>query len=433
MMTTRHSRRRTLALVAGVGSAALLLAGCAGGGGGGGSSSPDEFSLLTNSENAELPAIFTALSEDACATENEALPFTSDSVPQTNLDQRLQLLAGQNALPVVYSAGNAPALTKTLDDSGNVLDFESTLTELDAIENIEPAAISTIEALYGGFKVLPFEYNIEGIWYNKTIFADNGVEVPETWDDLVAAAGTFNDAGVTPFSASGEQGWPITRLLGNYIFRTLGPDALQKVTDGDAKLTDPEYVEAAQAVADLGAEGYFGQGVGSIDYDTATNQFLNGSAAMFYMGSWALSDFNDAERNQVGLDNIGFMPFPNVEGGEGDSSQIAANVGLPATFNAKSYDSKVGDWLSCIADNYGSEALTSQGRVSGFKVNTPVDDLPALTQEVQERIATTEQAVLWFEALFSTKATTTSQTNAAQLVTGDITAEEFMELVQNDL
>ena len=409
-----------------------MLTGC-GAGGGGASSSPKEFSLLTNSENAELPAIFASLSEDQCTAENKALPFTSDSVPQTNLDQRLQLLAGQNGLPVVYSAGNAPALTKTLDEAGNVVDFDKTLTDLNVIDNIEPAAISTIEALYGGFKVLPFEYNIEGIWYNKKIFADNGVEAPETWDDLVTASDTFTDAGVTAFSASGEQGWPITRLIGNYIFRTLGPDALKKVADGDAKLTDPEYVEAAQAVADLGASGDFGEGVGSIDYDTATNQFLNGSAAMFYMGSWALSDFGDTERNQIGIDNIGFMPFPNVEGGKGDSSQIGANVGLPATFNAKSYDSKVGDWLTCISENYGSEALSTQGRVSGFKVNTPVENVPALTQEVQDRIATTDEAVLWFEALFSTKATTTSQTNAAQLVTGNITAEEFMKLVQTDL
>ena len=431
-MSIRHSKRRTLSLVAGVGAAALLVTGCSAGGGAA-SSTPTEFSLLTNSENGELPSILTSLSENQCATENSALPFTADSVPQTNLDQRLQLLAGQNGLPVAYSAGNAPALTQTLDEAGNVLDFDETLTELNQLDNIEPAAISTIEALYGGFKVLPFEYNIEGIWYNKSLFADNDVTAPETWDDLVSAASTFNDAGVTPFSASGEQGWPITRLIGNYIFRTLGPDALKKVADGDAKLTDPEYVAAAQAVADLGASGDFGQGVGSIDYDTAANQFMNGSAAMFYMGSWTLSDFSDTDRNQIGIDNIGFMPFPNVTGGEGDSSQIAANVGLPVTFNAKTYDANVGDWLSCIAGNYGSEALSTEGRVSGFKVNTPVENVPALTQEVQDRIASTDEAVLWFEALFSTKATTTSQTNAAQLVTGNITAEEFMELVQNDL
>ncbi|AWB87346.1 ABC transporter substrate-binding protein [Mycetocola zhujimingii] len=432
MITLTTRSRRMLAVTAGAGIAALVLSGC-GGGGGGASSSPDKFGVLINAENTEIPDVLAVLADKQCSTENETLPIDFESVPQTNLDQRLQLLAGQNALPVLFSAGNAPALTKTLAESGNVLDFEKALTDLDALDNIEPAAISTIESLYGGFNALPFEYNVEGIWYNKQLFADNGVTAPETWDDLVSAAETFNAAGLTPFSASGDQGWPITRLIGNYIFRTLGPDALQKVADGDAKLTDPEYVEAAQAIADLGAAGYFGQGVGSIDADTAANQFMNGSAAMYYMGSWTLSDFADAERNQIGEENIGFMPFPSVEGGEGDSSQLAANVGLPATFNAKSYDENVGSWLSCISENYGSTALADKQRVSGFKLNTPVEDVPPLTAEVQERISATDETVLWFEALFSTKATTTSQTNAAQLVTGDISAEEFMSLVQNDL
>ncbi|GGE92350.1 extracellular solute-binding protein [Mycetocola zhadangensis] len=432
MTITTTRSRRLLAAAAGAGITALVLTGC-GGGGGGASSTPKEFSVLTNAENTEIPDVLSTLSDDQCSAENKTLPLDLETVPQTNLDQRLQLLAGQNALPVMFSAGNAPALTKTLADSGNVLDFEKALTDLDAIDNIEPAAISTIESLYGGFNALPFEYNIEGIWYNKLLFADNGVTVPETWDELVTAAETFNAAGLTAFSASGDQGWPITRLIGNYIFRTLGPDALQKVADGDAKLTDPEYVEAAQAIADLGAAGFFGKGVGSIDADTAANQFMNGSAAMYYMGSWTLSDFADAERNQIGEENIGFMPFPSVEGGKGDSSQLAANVGLPATFNAKSYDDNVGAWLDCISENYGSTALSEKQRVSGFKLNTPVADIPPLTAEVQERIGATDETVLWFEALFTTKATTTSQTNAAQLVTGDLSAEEFMSLVQNDL
>src|SRR3712207_8957938 len=46
----------------------------------------------------------------------------------------------------------------------------------------------------------------------------------------------------------------------------------------DAKLTDPDYVAAADAVAKLGQDGYFGEGVGSIDYDTAINTFMSGDA-----------------------------------------------------------------------------------------------------------------------------------------------------------
>ncbi|MCW2163302.1 carbohydrate ABC transporter substrate-binding protein, CUT1 family [Microbacterium hydrothermale] len=429
-MSTALTRPRRMVAITSLGAAGLLaLTACTGGGG---SASATSFSFLVNQENTTIPELLTSLSTDQCKAENDAQPLQIETVPQTQLDQKLQLLAGQNALPVQYAAGNAPALTKELAQGGQVLDLEKTLTDLGVIDQIEPAAISTIEQLYGGFNVLPYQYNIEGVWYNKQLLADNGIDVPSTWDDLSAGAAKLHAAGIQPFSASGEQGWPITRLISGYIFRDLGPDALQKVADGDAKLTDPEYVAAAQAIADLGADGYFGQGVGSIDYDTAFNTFLTGKAAFFYMGSWALANFADESANQIGSDNIGFMPFPDVAGGAGDSSQTPANVGLPMAMSAKAYNDDTGKWLTCIANNYGAQSLSAADTISGFKVNgdVQVDDLTAL---VQDRIASTQESVLWFEALFNAKATETSQKNAAQLVTGAISAQDFMGLVQADL
>lgn len=407
---------------------AVALTACSGGASDGAS----EFGFLVNSENTVIPETLTLLSEGECSAQNEVMPLTIETVPQTQLDQKLQLLAGQDALPAQYAAGNAPALTKELVAGGQVLDLEEALSELGVLDQIEPAAISTIEALYGGFNVLPYQYNIEGIWYNEQIFTDNNIAVPTTWDELVDAATTLQAAGVQPFSASGEQGWPITRLISGYIFRDLGADALQKVADGEAKLTDPEYVAAADAVAELGTAGFFGQGVGSIDYDTAFNTFLTGNAAMFYMGSWALSDFAEEGRNQIGADNIGFMQFPDVAGGVGSADQTPANVGLPMAFSAKAYDENVGEWLGCIAENYGAASLSELNTISGFKVNGDVET-DELTQLIQDQIASTDQSVLWFEALFNSKATETSQRNAAQLMTGAISGEQFMSLVQTDL
>jgi raffinose/stachyose/melibiose transport system substrate-binding protein len=435
-----QGRRRGRAVwpaLAGAGVAALAVTACSSGTDGqAGGEAVKEFSYLTNVENTTIRTALESLAGGECADAQKGLPLKVETVPQTQLDQRLQLLAGQNALPVQYAAGNAPSLTVTLDKSGNVLDFEKALTDLGLLDQVEPAAISTIKSLYGGkFNVLPYEYNIEGIWYNKKLFADNGIAVPGTWDELVAAAGKLKAAGVTPFSASGEQGWPLTRLISSYLQRDVGPDALQKVQDGSAKLTDPAYVKAAQAVADLGAKGYFGEGVGSIDYDTANAQFLTGKAGMLYMGSWVLADINDPAKTTIGKENIGFMPFPAVAGGKGSVDQLTANVGLPMTMNAKLYDGKdgkVGAWLGCIAENYATTALKDQGSISGFKTTTEVADLPPLTQEVRQRIAGTKQAIVWFEALFNSKATTTSQTNAAPLVTGGMSAADFMAKVQTD-
>ena len=63
-------------------------------------------------------------------------------------------------------------------------------------------------------------------------------------------------------------------------------------------------------MADLGANGYFGKGVGSLDYTPAEDLFLQGKAAMFYMGSWILGELNNPKLNQIGLQNIGVLPVP---------------------------------------------------------------------------------------------------------------------------
>ena len=431
-MTIDSSGKRRTRLCAAVAGVALIAAGC--GGSGGGAAAPGEFSYLTNVENTTVKTGLQTLADGACRKENDALPLKVDTVPQTNLDQKLQLLAGQDALPVQFASGNAPALTDQLYRSGKIADLEAKLKDLGVYDRLEPATVSTIKALYDGkLEVLPYEYNIEGIFYNKEIFAEHGLTAPKTWDELVSTAGKLKAAGIQPFAASGEQGWPLTRLISGYLFRDLGPDALKAVADGKAKLTDPEYVEAARQVADLGGKGYFGEGVGSIDYDTAFNQFLTGKAGMFYMGTWALTNIADPEQDKVGAENIGFLPFPEVRGGRGDIDQYPSNVGLAMTLGKRTFDAKVGAWVTCIAENYGSVALKDQGSISGFKVTTPVDDPNALTAQVRDTIGQSTESVLWFEALFSTKATSVSQTNAAPLVSGSLSAEDFMGMVQDAL
>ena len=321
MTTARTRAKRILPLAAGIGATALLLTGCgpAGNGGGGDDASdPKSFSYLSFAENTSIQDTLTALSEDQCTAENEALPLDISTQPQESYDQQLQLLGGQDSLSSIFASGNSPQLAKDLDKGGLLVDIGAELDALGQGDDLLPAARSTLEALYdGNVYALPTELNVEGIWYNTKIFAELGIDEPTTWDELVDAAETVDAAGIIPFSADGADGWPLTRLVGNYIYRTVGPDALQKVADGEASLTDPEYVEAAAQVAALGEAGYFGPSVGSIDYMTAVNQFLTGKAAMFYMGSWILGNFNDPSANLIGNENIAFMPFPNGRGGRG--------------------------------------------------------------------------------------------------------------------
>ncbi|GGF38953.1 ABC transporter substrate-binding protein [Microbacterium sorbitolivorans] len=435
---TIHSTSRRWALTGFAALTVAALAGCAGGNGGstdgstGGSDEPDKFTVLTANENQALEDQLQMLADGACAEENAAMPIEHQKTAQADTVQKVTLLASQNALPQHFIAGTDMVRpTGDLGAAGLVADYEDVLG--DAFSNILPAAASTVKNVYGQMVSLPYQYNLEGIWYNKTIFDEVGIDEPQTYDELLAAADALQAAGYQPLTTAGADGWPMTRLMGMYIFRNAGPDAMAKIKDGSAKLTDPEYVAGAAALQDLATAGYFGTGFQTMDGGTSTAQFLTGKAAMKYDGSWLLSAINDDSQDEIGAENIGFMPFPAVEGGAGDINQWAANAGAAMAANAKTIGPKTEAWFSCIAENYGTQALETAGIVSGFQVNGDVADVAPATKMVQEKVADIDETVLWFEALFDAKTNSLASTNGSLLVSGDMSPEDYMTALQSSI
>ena len=432
-ITSERLNRRQFVKVAAGGTLGLaaLLAGCGSSTGSSlnsNGSAAIEF-LAVQQAGTGWPLVLSTITDQYAKT-HAGTTFKVDFAGQTGLNQKVQLLAAQGALPVLYNTPPADLMAQ-LVKNGEGLDIESTFQQLGVYQELQPAAVTLLKKVFNGRLVaLPFELNIEGFWYNKQIFAQNGLQPPDTWDQLVQIATSLQQKGIQPFSASGIQGWPITRLIGNYLFRKLGPNALENVQSGQAKLTDPAYVEAAQAVASLGKQDYFGKGVATIDYNPAVDVFLSGKAAMFYMGSWELRDYTTPSVNKIGVDNVGFFPFPNVTGGIGNSTQTPMNAGQPTSINQKKYNATIGQWLAYMAKNYGDVALQKEGAVTGFVVHNPPANLDPLTTLVINQIKQVSQPVLWFEALFSTKATNISQQDAALLVTNAISPQGFMGAVQ---
>ncbi|KJQ53436.1 ABC transporter substrate-binding protein [Microbacterium sp. SA39] len=443
-MNTHSTRGRKWLALGIVVAAALPLAACGGtgdnpgGGGGGGASDggtdPEAFTVMTANENTVIGPTLDALAADQCKAENDALPIEHQKIAQADTVQRVTLLASQDALPTHTIAGTALIRPDgDLGAAGLVGDLKAALEEKDAWDNVLPAAASTVEQVYGGFVSLPYQYNIEGIFYNKQIFEELGLDEPQTWDELGDVSQELQDAGYTAMAQAGAAGFPLTRLLGMYIFRNVGPDAMKAVADGDAKLTDPEYVEAADALAAYAEKGYFGEGFSTRDPDATSNLFLTGEAGMAYDGTWLLSAINDPERNQIGGENVGFMPFPAVEGGEGSIDQYPANAGAPMIIAAGQFGPKVKDWVACISENYGQQALQDTGSISGFAVNGEVTDISENTLEIQERISGIDETVLWFEALMDPKSNSLASTNGTLLTTGQMSAEDYMTALQDSI
>ncbi|MFC5529671.1 ABC transporter substrate-binding protein [Cohnella yongneupensis] len=358
--------------------------------------------------------------------------YKFEYVPESNLSQRVQLLAASNDLPALFSYQSGRPLLDIIK-SDAALDVENVFTQLGMLDRLNPAAVELLKAYVdgAGLYALPLEMNIEGFWYNKAIFAKLDIQEPKTWDEMLDAAEKLKQVGIQPFSVAGKEKWPITRLINAYVIRKFGTDAMEKVDKGQLKLTDPGFEEAARTVQDMGLRGYFGPRVNTIDMSTSVNQFLQGKAGMFYMGSWQLRSFNDAVINKIGTDQIGFFSIPLVQDGVGTLDEYPVNAGLTTSFSKAAYTPEVGEWMKFVFERYGDRAMSELGMVTGFNVQTLPADLPPLTKMVLDKINHVKKGALWFEARFGTKSQFVAWDNAQLLVTnGGYKPEQYMRELQ---
>ncbi|WP_239618118.1 ABC transporter substrate-binding protein [Cohnella mopanensis] len=355
--------------------------------------------------------------------------YKFESVRDSDLSEKIQLLAASNDLPVIFGYQSGRPLLDFIH-SDAVLDLEQTFKQLGIYDKLNPSAVQWLKKYVDntGLYALPLEMNIEGFWYNKEIFTRLNLTEPKTWDEMIAAAEKIKQAGIQPFAVSGKAKWPITRLINGYIIRKLGADAMEQVEKGKLDITDPGFVEAADAVQKMGLSGYFGPNVNAVDIGASYDLFVQGEAAMFYSGSWSIRDFNNPALNPIGPENTGFFSIPLVEGGVGSLDDYPVNAGLTTSFSQEAYNGEVGQWMKYVFERYGDRAMSELGMITGFKVEEVPEEVPPLTRMVQGKLDGVKNGALWFEARFNTRTQLLAWENAQLLVTDpSFTPAEYMQ------
>ena len=217
------------------------------------------------------------LSDEYCEQHPE-IKVDIEVVAQTDMNSKLSVLAASNELPDLFiEVDTAQAntfitqgLVKNVDEflaDNGLQDILSESTH-DGLINLQ--GTTGVDDLY----ILPTEQNIEGFWYNKKMFEENGWEVPTTMDEFMKICEDASSKGIQPLSVDGVDKFYFTRLWGGYATSKLGPDALVKANAGELSWSDDAFKEAYQWVADLNDKGYMGAGVTTVDSATMNAVFL---------------------------------------------------------------------------------------------------------------------------------------------------------------
>src|SRR5690606_12513595 len=122
---------------------------------------------------------------------------------------------------------------------------ELTTDSVLALADFAPSALDA-ERVRGDGKLyaLPFASETQLVIYNKAIFDANGLEEPQSWDDLVALSQKLKDDCVIPFANGTATAWQnetVTFGLGSSL---MGQDFYDALMAGEADFTDPRFTDA---------------------------------------------------------------------------------------------------------------------------------------------------------------------------------------------
>lgn len=159
----------------------------------------------------------------------------------------------------------------------------------------------------GHVYAVPFASQTIVVFYNKDLFEQHDVELPETWDEFLAASQKFKDAGVVPLANGLADAWTMEIMSGAFLPNFYGKNFFGEVTSGAADFEDERFVNALEKFAML--KEYMPQGYEGVDYATMKQLFNVGQAAMFVGGSFDIPTFVNS-----GV-NFDIMPGPAAEAG----------------------------------------------------------------------------------------------------------------------
>ncbi|MFD8999763.1 extracellular solute-binding protein [Streptomyces sp. NPDC059582] len=316
------SRRGFLAVSAAAGLGMTALSGC-GGDSDGGSSGTTTIEWWNISTTQPTKDVWAALAKQFEA-QNPKVKIKIVQLENDAYKSKMTALTASGKLPDIFHTWGGGVLEQQVD-AGLVEDLtDSTKAWADGLLPVAKQPYLLDDRTYG----IPFDIGMIGFWYNKALFRQAGLSTPPTtWSGFLDAVRKLKSAGITPLALAGKEKWPGMYYWAYLAMRTAGIDALRKADD-DNDFTGAGFVEAGGHLKELVDLQPFQKGFLGAAYSTPTGQAAtvgNGKAAMELMGQWAPVVEADAGKG-LGAD-LGFFPFPAVDGGRGTITEVFGGGG----------------------------------------------------------------------------------------------------------
>ncbi len=151
---------------------------------------------------------------------------------------------------------------------------------------------------------------VEGVYYNKEVFAANGITAtPKNFDDMISLARTLKGKGVTPFYEMGADRWATQWWVQVQLADAAKSGLWDRVNAGQEKFTDPTVLNAIKKYQSLIGEGLFNSDIKTATFADQGTALLAGKAAMVIQVNSFFGELQAKADTATLNQKIGFFPI----------------------------------------------------------------------------------------------------------------------------
>lgn len=238
--------------------------------------------------------------------QNPENPVQLSTVNHEDFKQAIRAFLVADPAPDVMTwfAGNR---ARFFIDKGLILDI-SELWEEEGWNEQFPKGFRAMSEVDGKAYFVPLEWYWWAMFYRKSLFEEHRVTPPETWDELLAACDTFNEAGITPITIGTKYRWTAAAWFDYINMRLNGPEFHLDLMLGKESYDDPRVKAVFEKWRELFDHNCFIDDAAAYSWQEGLDPFNQGDAAMYLMGQFILD--STAEEVQ---DDVDFFRFPIID------------------------------------------------------------------------------------------------------------------------
>jgi alpha-glucoside transport system substrate-binding protein len=281
------------------------------------------------------------------------------------------------------------------------------------------------------------------VWYQPARFAENGYEVPETFDEFVALvdqmAADGNRALCVGIESGQATGWTYTDWVEDMVLRQHGAEVYDGWVSNDIAFDDPRIVESMQTVIDLWTpENVFASGgtIAATSFQDNGQPLVDGQCFMHRQASFFSAFIPEGTPFADGSEGaIDVFYFPDIDG----SKPVLGAGTLAAAFNDGEATMALLQFMSTA--EYAMLRQDAQyrlkgggGALSGF-LSAAKGQNPSVYQPLEQSFLAilADSEIVRFDASDLMPAAVgagTFWTEGTSAVNGDITVEEAATRIQ---